>query len=395
MPAWNFATLVDAIARAVPDREVIVQGSRRITWQQLASRARSLAWHLHTECALGAGDKVAIVLPNSLEYVETFLATRKVLGVPLGLDPAAGGAVLHAAIDGSDARVVICSHALAPTLRTALRRIPKRWRPEILEIGPPYEEAIAAATPPAEWDLEAPTADDLIAIAMHDASSADVEPVTTLLPAAPLARGDGFAELLGVLTRTGRVVFVDPPTFDPHLVWQAVEREGVDALTIDGDTFARPLLAALAGSSPTSLRTIRSSDAPLSRDVAVALETALANVEEIGPIASPEQRAGAASHLIHPADVEAGLRKHPSVADCVVLGVSDPRVGKIVVAIVQVTANHHLDEPELAAWCRAHVPLALTPGRFVLVDRIERSPSGAMDERALRALALDRLTRDG
>ena len=112
MPAWNFATLVDAIARATPDREVVVDGTRRITWQQLASRARSLAWYLQAECGLGAADKVTIVLPNCLEYVEAFLATRKLHGVPLGLDPGSGIDVLGTAIDGSDAHVVFCSHAM-------------------------------------------------------------------------------------------------------------------------------------------------------------------------------------------------------------------------------------------------------------------------------------------
>ena len=105
--------------------------------------------------------------------------------------------------------------------------------------------AIAGATPPADWEIEVPTADDLIAIATHDASAATVERGMTLLPVAPLAQGDGFAELLGVLSGKGKVVFVDSPGFDPRLVWQTVEHEEVVALTIDGDVFARPLLAAL------------------------------------------------------------------------------------------------------------------------------------------------------
>ena len=49
------------------------------------------------------------------------------------------------------------------------------------------------------------------------------------------------------------------------------------------------------------------------------------------------------------------LRKHPSVFDCVAVGVPDDRFGEIVVALVQVTENHSLDEPELAAWCRSRL----------------------------------------
>ncbi len=398
MPAWNFATLVDAIARASPDRDVIVQGTRRIRWQQLADRARSLAWFLQTERRLGAGDNVVIALPNCLEYVETFLATRKVHGVPLSVDPGAGLDALRVAIDGTDARVVACSPGIQHTVHTAIRRIPKRWRPTVLEVGPNYEEDIATASPPAEWEIEIPTADDLIAIATHDASSATGDPGITLLPAAPLAQGDGFAEVLGVLSSKGKVVFVDAPVFDAGSVWRTVEREGVVALTIDGDRHARQLLAALPAGpgvhALTSLRTIRSSDLPLGHDVAAALEAALPDVNVVGPIETIERHSVDAAHRIHPSDVEAGLRKHPSVADCVVLGLADPRVGRIVVAVVQVTEQHHLDASELAAWCRAHVPPKMTPGRFVVVDRIERSPTGEADEDALRVLAIDRLTNE-
>ena len=41
------------------------------------------------------------------------------------------------------------------------------------------------------------------------------------------------------------MVFVDSEGFDPRLVWLAVEQERVVTLTIGGDAFARPLLAAL------------------------------------------------------------------------------------------------------------------------------------------------------
>ena len=65
-----------------------------------------------------------------------------------------------------------------------------------------------------------------------------------------------------MLSRKGRVVFVDVPAFDPRLVWQAVEHESVVILSIGGDAFARPLLAALptagGGRRLTTLRMISS-----------------------------------------------------------------------------------------------------------------------------------------
>ena len=98
--------------------------------------------------------------------------------------------------------------------------------------------------------------------------------------------------------------------------------------------------------------------------------------------------------MIRPSDVEARLRKHSSVSDCVVVGISDPRIGKKVVALIQVADGHYLDSPELAAWCQAHLPSTMTPGRFLFVEKIERSPSGEADYPALRDLAIDHLLHE-
>ena len=191
------------------------------------------------------------------------------------------------------------------------------------------------------------------------------------------------------------MVFVDSAVFDPGLVWRTVDAERVVTLTIGGDSFARPLLAALpsatVGRSLTTLRTISSSGARLSRDVANGLEAALEHVTIVDAYEETDQRAPGAQQMIHPSQVEAMLRKHASVSDCVVVGVSDPRIGKIVVALIQITKDHYLDTTELAAWCRAHLPGTLTPARFVFVEKIDRSPSGQADYQALRALAIDRL----
>ena len=141
---WNFAVLVDAIAREVPDRDAVVHGARHVTWRQLAARARAFAWHLHDEVGLASGANVAIVLPNCPEYIETFVAARKLHCSPLNIVPSSSVDVVHEAIDVSDAKLIVCTAASAHVARDAARRIPKRWRPRIGEIGEPYERAIAA-----------------------------------------------------------------------------------------------------------------------------------------------------------------------------------------------------------------------------------------------------------
>jgi acyl-CoA synthetase (AMP-forming)/AMP-acid ligase II len=75
---------------------------------------------------------------------------------------------------------------------------------------------------------------------------------------------------------------------------------------------------------------------------------------------------------VYPEEVELVLRKHPSVFDCVAVGVPDDRFSEIVVALVQVTEGHYLDEPELEAWCRSKLAGFKKPRRFLFVDSLER-----------------------
>jgi len=85
----------------------------------------------------------------------------------------------------------------------------------------------------------------------------------TCLPACPLMHGTGLFIALSTLGGGGTVVLLDTPRLDADAVWDAVEREHVQACTIVGDAFARPLLAALEA-APTrwdlsGLRAITSS----------------------------------------------------------------------------------------------------------------------------------------
>jgi fatty-acyl-CoA synthase len=65
------------------------------------------------------------------------------------------------------------------------------------------------------------------------------------LPACPLMHGTGFMGAITLLLTGGCVVTVDSHSFDPHAIWAAVAKNRVQGISIVGDPFARPLLAAL------------------------------------------------------------------------------------------------------------------------------------------------------
>jgi 3-oxocholest-4-en-26-oate---CoA ligase len=94
---------------------------------------------------------------------------------------------------------------------------------------------------------------------------------------------------------------------------------------------------------------------------------------------------------VYPEEVESVLKAHPDVFDALVVGVADEHWGQRVVAIVQ-----GRDEPgrprsapgldSLQRHCREHLAGYKVPRELVLVDSIERSPSGKPDYRWARTV---------
>ena len=88
--------------------------------------------------------------------------------------------------------------------------------------------------------------------------------------------------------------------------------------------------------------------------------------------------------------IESVLRKHASVAECIVVGVPAARSSEQLVALVRVVDNHHLDEAELTAWCRSQLRAPETPRRFLFVSGAP--PVG--DRVSARQLAIEALERE-
>jgi fatty-acyl-CoA synthase len=120
-----------------------------------------------------------------------------------------------------------------------------------------FGAAITGQTPPTN-------ADELFALG----DKLDEPPVW--LAACPQMHGTGmWLGTMAPLLMKGTVVTLTNRTFDPHELWQAVEREGVSAVVIVGDAFAKPMLHALdeKGYETPSLRAIASSGVMWSTEV--------------------------------------------------------------------------------------------------------------------------------
>lgn len=83
---------------------------------------------------------------------------------------------------------------------------------------------------------------------------------------------------------------------------------------------------------------------------------------------------------VYPEEVEAVLKVHPAVADVVVIGTPDERLGERVAAIVAVAPGQ--DAPDLESLqdhCRAQLAGYKVPRALHVVDEIARTPAGKVD----------------
>ncbi len=320
MTDHSFARAWHTVARLAPDRAAVVCGERRLTFAELDARSDRLA-HALADAGLRPDDKVAIECINGPEYLEVFYAAQKLGCVPVNVNYRYVGPELAYLLDNSDAAALVYHDDFAATVADALLSLPHERRPRVLlevahdhpEAGPSlegaraYEVALADAPSGPATDRE-PSGDDLIFLytggttgspkavvwrsddlyvslwqmARPGMQPPDVEAAiragkqaATALPACPLMHGTGLFTALSTLAGGGTVVLLDTQRLDAEAVWDAVGREHVEVLTIVGDAFARPLLAALDATPErfdlSSLRAITSSGVTWSPETKAAL----------------------------------------------------------------------------------------------------------------------------
>ena len=82
---------------------------------------------------------------------------------------------------------------------------------------------------------------------------------------------------------------------------------------------------------------------------------------------------------IFPEEVEAALKAHPNVFDCLVVGTPDKKWGEKVTALLQTRNNKKIKPEELKEYCRTYIASYKFPKKLLYVDSIKRSPSGKPD----------------
>src|SRR5689334_20339236 len=93
IPAVNLADVLLAPAATAPDSPALVGGAGPVTFADLAARAGGLATMLAAR-GVSPGDRVAIVAPNSVEFVVAYLGVLGSGAVAVPMNPTAPPAEL-------------------------------------------------------------------------------------------------------------------------------------------------------------------------------------------------------------------------------------------------------------------------------------------------------------
>ncbi len=85
---------------------------------------------------------------------------------------------------------------------------------------------------------------------------------------------------------------------------------------------------------------------------------------------------------VYPQATEEVLHRHPSVVDCAVFGVPDPREGEHLRAVVELRTPTPVIE--LVDWCRERLDPIACPTEVDVVEELPRDPNGKVLKRFLR-----------
>ena len=348
---FNLATVNEAVAQAVPDREAIVFRDRRISYRQLTDRTRRFANFLiglglgsHTEREALADwesgqDHLGLYLYNGNEYLEAMLGAFKARLAPFNVNYRYVDEELVYLLNDARTKALVFHSSLADHVQAIRERVPSL---EVLvqvddEPRPPIDGAIAYETAladanPAKPDLDW-NPDDLyilytggttgmpkgvlwthrdILVASLGARRTNGEIIDNLdgfvtralashrktLPAPPFMHGAGHWSSFQAFHTGGTVVIQDEvKRFDAAGVVESIEREGVQILMLVGDAFGRPLVDALRESRATcpTLRNVITGGAIMTAKLKSELIDVLPDVNIIDTAGSSET-GGQASH---------------------------------------------------------------------------------------------------
>lgn len=359
--------VADAVAAAIPDRPLVIQGDRRYTYSEVLTRANRLAAYLHAQ-GLGAHterdqlaghevgqDLLGIYAYNGTEFIESLLGAFRARVAPFNVNYRYVKAELQYLLNDAGASALVYHAAFAPTLAEVLPELPKLKvliqiaddsGNELLPGAVDYESVVTADVPPPPVT---PSPDDLYVLytggttgmpkgvlwrqhdifmtsfggrnmmtgepssctqEIVDRVAASGEMRMMILP--PLIHGAAQWGAMTGLNSGQTIVFASAvESFDAQDIVSTIEREKVMVVTVVGDAMARPLVTEIekglaAGTvDVSSLSVVANGGALFTQTVKSRLVQALPNSIVVDGVGSSETGAQM-SHVSTAASVSTG-----------------------------------------------------------------------------------------
>jgi long-chain acyl-CoA synthetase len=142
---------VRASAKRFPRKVALVEGDRRRTYAELDSRMDRVGW-LAASYGAGAGDRVAVLGPNSIEFLEVVLGCSDVGVAAVTLSHRLNAAELADVVRDARPAVLFADEACRKAVEAADLSTPVVW------FGPDFERRLAGVAPAdlpraGEWDI--------------------------------------------------------------------------------------------------------------------------------------------------------------------------------------------------------------------------------------------------
>lgn len=122
--SFNIADLFEMVVDAVPEREALVCGDYRATFQQFDERSNQLAHYLLSQ-GIKAGDHVGLFMYNSGEHLEAMMACFKIRAVPINVNYRYVGDELAYIFTNSDMVACIHGREFIPAIESIRSKAPK------------------------------------------------------------------------------------------------------------------------------------------------------------------------------------------------------------------------------------------------------------------------------
>lgn len=119
----DFAALLERHARERGTKHAYRDNARAVTYADLHRRTANLAGHI-AALGLDDGDHAAVILPNSVDWIEATIATVRAGGVAVPVSAEATPSELHYRLTHAACRVAFTTTALAPILADLAGELP-------------------------------------------------------------------------------------------------------------------------------------------------------------------------------------------------------------------------------------------------------------------------------